>query len=198
MNTSRLRKAMIAQRQQLSADEIMTCSTAILERCLSLPVFHASQHIGLYIAYNKEVDTTGIIAAAWRADKKVYLPVLGDDQHHLYFVEYTPDTVLETNRYGIFEPQYQAAEHVSCEGLDLVFTPLVAFDRNCHRIGMGAGCYDRSFSFLNEEPRPQRPALIGLAYEFQCMTYLEKQPWDVNLNAIVTESRIYSLDAEIK
>lgn len=193
MNINALRESMKAQREQIAPQDAIAWSELITNHCLSLPAFQDSHHIAVYISHRQEVDTTALIAAAWNAHKRVYLPVLAEDMHHLYFVEYTPDSVLEKNRYGIFEPHYQPSDRINCDELELVITPLVAFDSACHRIGMGAGFYDRSFYFLNQDPRPAKPIMIGLAYEFQRDETLARQPWDVNLNYIVTESQVYSL-----
>lgn len=193
MNINVLRESLKAQREHLAPQDAIACSERITERCMRLQAFQDSQHIALYISHRQEVDTTALIAAAWQANKRVYLPVLAEDMQHLYFVAYTPDTVLEKNCYGIFEPHYQPADRIHCNELELVITPLVAFDSACHRIGMGAGFYDRSFYFLNQDPRPAKPILIGLAYEFQRHEKLARQPWDVNLNTIVTESQVYIL-----
>lgn len=198
MNMNILRESIKTRREQLSPMECMSWSENIAARCLTLPAFATSEHIAIYIAHRQEVDPTLILAAAWKMEKKVYLPVLAEDAKHLYFVAYTPDTVLQQNRYGIYEPHYNPEERIGADHLDLVITPLVAFDKACHRVGMGAGFYDRSFYFLNQDPRPNKPIMIGLAYDFQEENDLTHQPWDVNLNFIVTQSAVYSLDREIE
>lgn len=53
--------------------------------------------------------------------------------------------------------------------LDLVMVPLVAFGQQGHRVGMGGGYYDRTFSFLRYRQHWRRPLLLGTAYEFQCI-----------------------------
>ena len=56
------------------------------------------------------------------------------------------------------------------------------------RLGMGGGFYDRSFAFLRDPDKSgQRPRLVGLAYEFQQVEALVRQPWDVPLDAAATE-----------
>jgi 5-formyltetrahydrofolate cyclo-ligase len=198
MNINALRESMKARREQTAPEECLRWSSEIAARCLALEAYQASQSIALYIPHRQEVDTTLIVAAAWKDNKQVYLPVLAENMQHLYFVAYTPDTVLEKNRFGIFEPRYLPADRINCDRLELVIAPLVAFDTDCHRIGMGAGFYDRSFYFLNQNPRPAKPILIGLAYDFQQEETFTRQPWDVNLNYIVTESQVYSLDVSVE
>lgn len=198
MDINRLRESIKIRREKLPVSDCIAWSTAISAQCLTLEAFQQSHHIAVYIAHRQEVDTTPLIAQAWKDNKHVYAPVLAEDMHHLYFVEYTADTVLQKNRYGIFEPDDIPEKRINPDHLDVVITPLVAFDSSCHRIGMGAGFYDRSFYFLNQTPRPTKPTLIGLAYDFQREEYLERQPWDVNLNMIVTEAQVYLLDGQVK
>ena len=73
----------------------------------------------------------------------------------------------------------------------MVFVPLVAFDLNGFRIGMGSGYYDRTFEKKLAIKDPKCPALIGLAYEFQKQECLNHQPWDVPLDMVVTELKTY-------
>jgi len=73
-----------------------------------------------------------------------------------------------------------------------VLTPLVAFDSFGNRLGMGGGFYDRSFVFRRDPVRRHhRPYLLGLGYEFQKVAALPRQPWDVPLDAAVTETALW-------
>ena len=71
--------------------------------------------------------------------------------------------------------------------------PLVGFDEEGGRLGMGGGFYDRSFAFTRIRPR-LRPTLIGLAHELQKVQKLPVEPWDIPLDAVVTDHRIYRTD----
>ena len=71
-------------------------------------------------------------------------------------------------------------------GLSLLFMPLVAFDDQGNRVGMGLGFYDR---FLGRLPATLRPRLIGLAHEVQrSPARLEHKPWDIPLDGVITEA----------
>jgi 5-formyltetrahydrofolate cyclo-ligase len=94
------------------------------------------------------------------------------------------------NRFKIPEPRFEKNRLIAPELLDLVITPLLAFDGKGHRIGMGAGFYDRTFSFLNRSPRPSKPLLCGLAYAFQQVADTEPEGWDVSLDYVVTEEGV--------
>jgi 5-formyltetrahydrofolate cyclo-ligase len=74
-----------------------------------------------------------------------------------------------------------------------VLLPLVAFDPQGGRLGMGGGYYDRTFAFLNGQKGGQKPKLIGLAHHFQQIPKLPIESWDVPLNAIVTDEQVIQI-----
>lgn len=79
----------------------------------------------------------------------------------------------------------------SARSLDLVVMPLLAFDTAGSRLGMGGGFYDRSFAFKRRSgKRSNKPHLTGIAYQFQQAEALNRQTWDVPLDAISTEKGI--------
>lgn len=151
-------------------------------------LFQSHQHFACYFARTEEFDCIPIIQAIWNANKKTYLPILeGNGNNSLKFAAYQADTPLQLNRYRILEPVEPIV--FPTQQLDVVLLPLVAFDRQGNRLGMGGGYYDRTFEFLLTEPA-RKPILIGLAYEFQCVKQLPQDSWDVPLSAILTEKQI--------
>lgn len=102
------------------------------------------------------------------------------------FCLYTMGLPLRRNRFGIPEPLSLLKQQRSSD-LDLVLLPLVGFDKRCNRLGMGAGFYDRALAKLH----CRGPFCIGVAYDFQRVEELPVDPWDVPLQAVVTERRIY-------
>lgn len=154
-------------------------------------VYKNSRHIAVYMAADGELDLTPLMYHAWRMGKTIYLPVLnGPHAQSLFFAEYNEGDVLGLNRYRIPEPMIAAKARVKAQQLDMVLTPLVAFDEHGNRLGMGAGYYDRTFAFLKHRHHWFRPHLIGVAYSFQQVEQLEYQGWDVPLHAVATEQRI--------
>ncbi len=111
--------------------------------------------------------------------------------NRLWFSEYKFGDKLIRNRYGIFEPDIRRRKPIPAWGLDLLLLPLVAFDASGNRIGMGGGFYDRTFAYLKTRNRWHTPKLIGIAHELQHIDSIEPNAWDIPLNGIVTESRIY-------
>ena len=98
---------------------------------------------------------------------------------------------MKTNRFGIDEPDVPESDWIAASELDLALLPLVGFDEDCNRLGVGGGYYDRSFAFSVGVPLGQRPFLVGLGYELQRVPQLHPERWDVPLDTVVTELQIY-------
>ena len=97
---------------------------------------------------------------------------------------------MRINRFKLPEPDVTDAEMLEPESLDLVLVPLVVFDPQLNRIGMGGGYYDRSFEF-RKQPGCNVPALIGVAHELQKVDQLVPEEWDVRLDMVITDAAIY-------
>ena len=125
----------------------------------------------------------------WSINQQIFLPMINEKK--LLFGKLLPDTKLKKNCFGIPEPCASRDSQVSADLLDMVFVPLVAFDLNGFRIGMGSGYYDRTFAKRLTTKDLKHPVLIVLAYEFQKQECLNHQPWDVPLDMVVTELKTY-------
>ncbi|MEK6731547.1 MAG: 5-formyltetrahydrofolate cyclo-ligase [Pseudomonadota bacterium] len=179
----KIRKLMRAEREKLSKKDQQTVAEKITQKLIESEIFQTSQRIACYIQYQAEVDTHRIIRAIGDADKICYLPVLTGK--HLSFVEYAFGDTLKENKFGILEPILSPSRMAALNDLDLVLTPLVAFDRQQHRLGTGAGFYDRTF-----EQSGSRPTLCGLAYSFQEVDLVPNEHWDVPLDFVITEEEV--------
>jgi 5-formyltetrahydrofolate cyclo-ligase len=134
-----------------------------------------------------ELNSLPLLEHALAMQKKCYLPILHPlNKNILYFCQYEKGDLLIPNRYGILEPKLNLKKLIPSWALDCVLVPLVGFDNNYNRLGMGGGFYDRSFAFKKTR-YSTRPCLIGLAYSFQKLNTLKPQPWDVALNFVVTD-----------
>ena len=96
--------------------------------------------------------------------------------------------ISEKNRFGIKEPI--STDIINADQLDILFMPLVGFDKDKNRIGMGGGFYDRTLAFKKQQKMAKNPKLIGLAFDCQQVEQLEVQEWDVPLDVIITPSQI--------
>jgi len=179
-------------RRALPAAERHRCARQLAGRVASLRAFRQAHHIAAYLAVDAEMDPAPLLERAWALGKQVYLPVLaGAPAAHLLFAPYHPHSAMQANRFGIPEPVVPATNLLAPQRLDLVLTPLVAFDASGTRLGMGGGFYDRSFAFRGNPAHLPRPLLLGLAYELQKVAELSRQPWDIPLDGIVTEQALY-------
>lgn len=185
-----LRQAIRQQRRAVAPRVAGGCAEQLALRVTAARIAGNRQHIAAYLASDGEIDPMPLIQRLWQLGKKVYLPVIAPfSNNKLWFARFEPGEPMEFNRYGIAEPERRRLIK-PCD-LDLVFTPLVAFDSRGHRLGMGAAYYDRSFAFLGRRTRLYKPKLVGLAYEFQKQASLDVNNWDIPLDAVITESTIY-------
>ena len=183
--TNQLRDRGKNARQRLDDDLHAKYSLAICRRFLSSGLFYRSKTIACYLPFASEVDTCTIFDHAWRARKSVFVPVIGDGSE-MRFVQIKRNTRLELNTFGIWEPV--SGSEISAKKLDVVATPLAAFDENCNRIGMGGGYFDRCFHFLRSPRQWSHPKLAGIAFECQRVEKIRPNPWDIRLYRVFTES----------
>ncbi len=187
-----LRKSLRQQRRALSRQQQQVASMGVCRQLAQLPVFMNSQRIAAYIPNDGEVSPQPLLELAWRLRKQVYLPVLHPfKKGHLLFMEYQPHQALALNRFGIPEPLCDHDSRCPAWTLDLVLTPLVGFDEQGNRMGMGGGFYDRTFAFMQTGHAPRRPRMVGVAHECQKVRELPCERWDIGMDFIVTEQQIY-------
>jgi len=180
-----LRENALHARRKMHAAERARASRRIADRFLNSRYFLSSQSIACYLATWDEVDTNRIIERAWRAKKRIFAPVI-DSHDDMTFRNLQPETTVTRNRFGIWEPESDF--RIDPSDLDIVVTPLVAFDNACNRIGMGGGYFDRHFAFLQSRRSWLRPKLIGLAFDCQKVEKITPNRWDIRLSRVVSES----------
>ena len=187
-----LRKQIRLKRRQLASRDRRACAKQLTRHLGRERLLLNSRHIAVYLPADGEIDTWPLIELLWSLGKTTYLPVLVPfSGQRLWFSAYARDDTLVTNRYGILEPERVHYRRIRIHALDLVMTPLVAFDTAGNRLGMGGGYYDCSFRFLKQRQYLRKPRLLGLAYEFQRTSRISPQPWDVPLDAIATDNGVY-------
>lgn len=163
-------------------------SKQVCTRIRSLEQYRQAKRIALYHPINGEIDLSDIWNSAPLQGKFCYFPVLHDDLT-LLFLPATPTTPFKQNKYGIPEPDVNWDLAIPVDDIDIIFMPLVAFDLRCTRLGMGAGYYDRSLE------HKKKGLLFGVGYQFQRVDYIEPQPWDVPLDAVITQRALYWREA---
>ena len=193
MDTARTRKQLRNKRRELSTKQQLIMADQIAANLCTQPFFLRAKRVGIYLANEGEVNPSLIYDICNGEGKRCFLPVVHPfKQNRLHFARYQPDTKLTTNRFGILEPCLKNSKLSPAWSLDLILMPLVGFDCQGNRLGMGGGFYDRTFQFTAKKQSPS-PKLIGLAYSFQELNAIKPQPWDIPVSGIVTEKKYISV-----
>jgi len=133
-----------------------------------------------------EVDSRPLLTTLYDIGHQTSLPMVIEPAVPLGFRQWAPDMALDRGRFGIPVPSASAAELVP----DILLVPLVAFDRNGYRLGMGGGFYDRTIAAL-KALKPIRT--IGLAYAAQAVSAVPVDAFDQPLDWIITEQEAMSM-----
>lgn len=208
-NSKILRKQLRAFRNQLTPEqqsEHALDALAYLKVCLKHyenqvapdPLPHPL-NIALFLSQDGELKTQSAIEYLWQqTGHRVFLPTLETKPDlHMAFVEYHKTSQMENNRFGMPEPKTPLDRHFAGSHMDIVFMPLVGFDLQGNRLGMGGGYYDRTFAFKRLPQDSANPTLlIGWAHSCQQVPQLPNQTWDVPLDGIITEKGLEFFTAE--
>lgn len=188
-----IRQRQRQQRRQLTTDGQHRAAEQLAALISRQSWFERAHRMAFYLASDGELDPAPLMAQAQSAGKITCLPFL-DPVHHdrMHFLPWRQGETLVPNRYGIPEPDLHLTHACPAWTLDVVFLPLVAFDRQGHRLGMGGGFYDRTFARLRRA-RGNAPLLVGVAHSFQEEDNLPNEPWDVPLHAIATERELITI-----
>lgn len=187
-----LRQDIRRKRRALTRTEQLRAAKRLHTQLCRRPDFIRARHIALYLPNDGEIDPRPLLESCWKMGKKTYLPVLHPILHNrLWFVPFDRQTKLVRNIYKIEEPPIIKAPRRPPWALDLVLLPLVAFDADGNRMGMGGGYYDRTFSFKSRRQSIPGPKLIGLAHELQRVERLPVENWDIPLAGIISDQASY-------
>lgn len=186
MKKSELRKKYKELRIQLSEEEIENRSLLIANNLLDLPIWeHEFYHLFLSIAEQKEVDTEFVLHILQGKDKNVVIPKTELETHTLKNYLLTDTTVIRKNRWNIPEPV--DGIEINHNKIDVVFVPLLAFDKTGHRIGYGKGFYDKFLASCRPEV-----VKVGLSFFEAEEEIANVFSSDVPLDYCVSPSRTYN------
>ncbi|HEU4961250.1 MAG TPA: 5-formyltetrahydrofolate cyclo-ligase [Sphingomonas sp.] len=133
--------------------------------------------VASYRPVGSEADPAFLAEAALERGCALALPHVVDRAGTMRFLAWHPDHALVAGPFGLEQPHHGRDEVAP----DVILTPLVGFDAALHRLGQGAGHYDRAFAGLPEALR------IGVAWSVQHVDPLPIDRWDVPLHAVITE-----------
>lgn len=191
-----LRRDMRRLRRAISDEQARQAARHLARELSRNPRFLAARNIAFYWAADGEIDPALLLRLALLMKKQVFLPVLDPlFGRSLRFARLRPGTAMRANRFGIPEPLVPRRALMKARQVDLILTPLVAFDPQGGRLGMGGGFYDRALQHLGWSRLWRRPHVIGLAYELQKVPQLPRESWDIALDGIQTEQAWYPATA---
>lgn len=185
MDKHTLRQQIRAKRKALPEAVVRQASAAVCARAATLPQCHAAASVITYIPSENEICTAELVSQAAAAGRELFLPRMLEQPS---LVRWNHNDPLVRGRFGVLEPQATPAAAPAPPAI--AFLPLVAWDVSGTRLGRGMGFFDRLLAHLQP-----LPLCIGLAYEFQEIPELPRDPWDVPLQFVITEERIVHCDA---
>ena len=185
MQKSYLRKKYNKLRSDLSQTEIDKLNNAILKNIEELDIYNkVFFHVFLTMENKKEIDTSILINKLWEENKKLSASVSNFKNNTLVNYRFKPSTEINVNSWGIPEPIN--AKEIEDSEIDVVFVPLLAFDKRGYRVGYGKGFYDRFLSNCKKDV-----IKIGISF-FEAEDIIEDvHEADVKLDYCVTPQRIY-------
>lgn len=191
MPTKGLRQHLRQVRRALSEDAQTNAAIALQERISALPQWSSAQTISSYLCFDGEISTHLIHLLAWQQNKALVLPILDPKcSGHLVFHEYFADSHMQVNKFGIAEPLLEKNKQVTMAHIDVMLVPMVGFDQQANRMGMGGGFYDRTLANIYQNK--DRPLLVGVAHDAQEVTQLSPAEWDIPMDYIVTDRKVIS------
>ncbi|NQX87257.1 MAG: 5-formyltetrahydrofolate cyclo-ligase [Halioglobus sp.] len=178
-----LRKLLRRRRNNLSPSQQCAAAQSLIASATQVPGSATAENIALYLATDNEIETTPLASRLRAQNSTLYLPVITGNGT-LYFARWDNCAALVENRYGIPEPP-TTSELLDAAQLDIIYLPVVGWDKFGTRLGMGGGFYDRSLA------NNQATRKVGLAHECQYIEALPRDSWDVSLDYIATGTALY-------
>lgn len=186
-NAAWLRQTVKARRQSLSTAERHRASEWLINHLATQKVLQKAAVIALYQPHRGEIDPCGLMAL-WPDKTWVFPRVVSPADGHMHFYAAPEPADWVRGVYGILEPP--ATTLIRDADIEVVITPLVAFDARGNRLGAGGGYYDRFFA---RWPHIHR---LGVAYAFQQYPIVPVRSWDQPLHQVVTEAGQVALKNE--
>ena len=183
-----IRQQIRQRRRALTPEQQTQFALQAADRMMAYTPVLLAHTVAVFLSFDGELDTRALIDQLWRAGKRVYLPVLHPfSPGNLLFLHYHPSSDLVVNRLKIREPKLDVRDVLPLSQLDVLVTPLVAFDAAGQRLGMGGGFYDRTLQ--NWQQYRLQP--VGYAHDCQQVDTLPSEEWDIPLPAVITPGKTW-------
>jgi 5-formyltetrahydrofolate cyclo-ligase len=180
-----LRQQLRAFRNGLSNAEQRRAEYLLSRQLLQQTEIKQARNIAFYHACGGEISPA-LFIQKWQRQyqRHTYCPIIFA-QHKMRFA-HSSKPMLK-NRFGIPEPKTRSFKCI--QSIDVILMPLLGFDLQGNRLGMGGGYYDRALAFKQRQTWRNKPLLIGLAHDGQQIEHVMAQTWDIPVDAIATTTR---------
>jgi 5-formyltetrahydrofolate cyclo-ligase len=189
-----LRKQLRAARRALHPALHRLHSLQAARAIARLPLFGAGRRVAVYLPFDRETDTSPLIAAARRRGVRLYVPVV-IDRRHRRMVFHPLSSRTRRGAFGIPVPIGGGAA-VAARWLNLIVVPFVGVDAAGRRLGMGGGFYDRVAAFRGLRKTWRGPRLIGFGFDCQRVDAVGAEIWDLRFDATATQSGLQHYDRD--
>lgn len=184
MTKARERERLLAARRAMGAAERAEAAEAIAAHLLAVPVVARARRIACYVSMPSEPGTGPLLAGLHARGIEVVVPLSLPD-HRLDWVLLEPDAPLTTTSLGIPEPAGgEGLGPDALAGCSVVVVPALAVDHAGHRLGRGAGYYDRALAGLSAP-------LCALVFTAELLPEVPHEPHDVPVQMAVTPSGLF-------
>jgi 5-formyltetrahydrofolate cyclo-ligase len=171
-------------RSELTDNEVKDLNKAIFKNLLKTELFKKTYyHIYLSNSLNNEVETDEVIKLLFKKNKRVYVPKIMDE--NLIHIEINKNTSYSENQFSVREPS--SANTSDPKIFDVVFIPLLAYDKSGERVGYGGGYYDRFL--LNTKKNVLK---VGLSFYEPVEKILNVEEHDIKLDYVITPKIVYN------
>ena len=183
-----MRRQMRALRKAIGATQRKAAARALVRLALRYHLLGKGRRVGLYIPAGSEIDVLPLLERTLLIRAQCYLPVVPRrGGKRMWFSQMGDSPGWALNRYGIPEYRHPLAVQVRARRLDVLFMPLLGFDGRGYRLGLGGGSYDARLAYLGRLRPWRRPWVVGTAFSVQEVARVINDPWDIPLDAILTE-----------
>ena len=181
-----LRREISARLEKLSVEERVKLSNLAVEKFLAHPIYKSSKVIMAYMSTAEEIQLQGFLSTAIDEKKILAVPFLEGREMYATVLPNLED--LEIGAYGILTVNNNVRKIIDAQEIDCIITPGLAFDVQGHRLGRGGGYYDK---FLSRAVNAKK---IALSYDFQIVDKVPVEPHDLNIDVIITPTKIFNLN----
>ena len=179
-----LRQLFKKHRSELTDNEVKDLNKAIFKNLMKTDLLKKTYyHIYLSNSLNNEVETDEVIKLLFKKNKRVYVPkIMGENLIH---IEINKNTSYSENQFSVREPS--SANTSDPKIFDVVFIPLLAYDKSGERVGYGGGYYDRFL--LNTKKNVLK---VGLSFYEPVEKILNVEEHDIKLDYVITPKIVYN------